>query len=53
MYIRKAKNDDDYNEENVEERQETYSNPNYWVPENTKTQELDQEYHKSCKSILQ
>ncbi len=50
MYIRKAKNEDDYNEENFEERHEAYSKPNYWVPENSKNQEFDQDYHKSCKN---
>lgn len=49
MYIRKAKNEDDYNEENFEERHETYSKPNYWVPENSKNQEFDQDYHKSSQ----
>ena len=31
MYIRKAKNEDDYNEEGAEERQETCHKPQYWV----------------------
>lgn len=31
MYIRKAKNEDDYEEGGVEERQETYQKPHYWA----------------------
>ena len=47
MYIRKAKNDDDFNEEG-DEKHETYSKPNYWVPENAKTQEVETDYYKTC-----
>ena len=42
MYIRKAKNEDDYNEEGgVEERQETYNKPHYWAESQKVESEAD------------
>ena len=42
MYIRKAKNEDDYNEEGgVEERQETYQKPHYWAESQKVESEVD------------
>jgi len=44
MYIRKAKNEDDYNEEGGEEKPESYQKPQYWAPENPRTQEQEVDY---------
>jgi len=53
MYIRKAKNEDEFNEEGGEERYESaYPKPNYWVPENTKTQEAEPDYKSKEKKNL-
>lgn len=43
MYIRKAKDDEDYNEE-AEEKFDPYPKPTYWNSENSKTQDPESDY---------